>query len=92
LGKSPKVAAGKVKVGGWLLMGGQLGFPGPGGRCRCGTGVRGLHPAVPVLQGGGGLGAGAVLPSSPCPTACARDKAEEGEKETWKGLTGGVHL
>jgi hypothetical protein len=42
--------------------------------------------------GGGGHGAGAVLPSSPCPTACARDKAEEGEKETGKGLTGGVHL
>jgi hypothetical protein len=51
LGKSPKAAAGKVKVGGWLLMGGQLGFPGPGGRCRCGTGVCGLHPVVPALQG-----------------------------------------
>jgi hypothetical protein len=42
--------------------------------------------------GGGDHGVGVVLPSPPYPMACARDKAEEGEKETRMGLIGGVHL
>jgi hypothetical protein len=48
--------------------------------------------AAANAAGGGGHGAGSVLPSPPCPSAWAREKAEEGEKDTRKGLTSGVHM
>jgi hypothetical protein len=48
--------------------------------------------AVANATGGGSHGASAVLPSPPCPTSLAREKAEEGEKNTRKGLISGVHM
>jgi hypothetical protein len=41
--------------------------------------------AVANAAGGGDHGAGVVLASPPYPTACARDKAKEEEKEIGKG-------
>jgi hypothetical protein len=48
--------------------------------------------AAANTAGGGGHGAGSVLLSPLYPTASVREKAEEGEKETGKGLIGGCRM
>jgi hypothetical protein len=78
----------------------QSGFIGrrprvPGlesGQRGCGVGARGGHPRLPTLQGAAAMGPPRCSRRHPAPRHRHGKKAEEGEKDTRKGLTGGVHM